>query len=153
MSWTILEMCCKCAGQVLPWYDLGPGYLWIPIIISQTIQSMSWTVFHMTLFCPGPLLKCAVNVLDKFFHHVIFLQTILCVLLDCYLYDTILIQNITVWLIVFGIIIIDGDNCSFILLEPASLNGNLHDIYLAISRSSRFTTLNGIKKWKEDIIV
>jgi hypothetical protein len=56
-------------------------------------------------------------------------------------------------LIVFGIIIIDGDNCSFILLEPASLDGNLHDIYLATGRNPRFTTLNGIKKWKENIIV
>ena len=76
MSWTVFHMnlfvldhiwpCEQCPGQVLPWYDLGPGYLWIPIIISQTIWSMSWTVFHMTLFCPGPFLKCAMNILDCF---------------------------------------------------------------------------------------
>jgi len=54
MFQAIPEIGSECPGQVLPWCGLGPGYLWIPIIISQTILSMSWTAFHITLPCSGP---------------------------------------------------------------------------------------------------
>ena len=48
-SWNVLWM--SWAGSTMIWS--WPGVLWIPLIISQTILSISWTILEMCCKCPG----------------------------------------------------------------------------------------------------